>query len=265
MVVTPSEDLSNTSAKSCAEGLRKDGYSLVGRVLSENTVGLLMKEFDRRYSHLLLPGAEFRGIHKTGNRRYMLTVELSGPFGELCVYANQAIMDILSIAFDREFVLESFGIVLSLPGAKTQHVHRDGPRLFGSALDAVVPIFAVTVGIPLVDMNLEHGTTEVFPGSHRFTEWKESSPSIIPDVPAGSGIMWDFRTLHRGTENRSNAYRPLLYMTYSRPWWRDTGNFEVDWSDSGPVTRQKKVAAGKDFFKSVPPETRFLFGNLDAP
>lgn len=257
----PSEEFSSTSAKVCADRLRRDGYTLVDGVLSEDIVANLNEEFNRRYAHLKLPGARFDDSAQTGDRRYMLTVELSGAFGDFSVYANPFIMDILNIVFDKTFVLDSFGVVLSLPGAKTQHLHRDGQLLFSNEMASILPAWAVTVGIPLTDMNMEQGTTEVFPGSHRLTHWKESSSSVVPNVPAGSGIMWDYRTLHRGTENHSARYRPLLYLTYSRSWWRDSDNFKPTWDDSGPVRRQGKVLVGQDFFRSVPRESRFLFSN----
>ena len=65
------------------------------------------------------------------------------------------------------------------------------------------------------------------------------------------------------TENRSAQRRPLLYLTYSKPWWRDIVNFEPVWGDSGPVRPPKKILFGKDFFASVPPESRSLFRNGD--
>jgi Phytanoyl-CoA dioxygenase (PhyH) len=254
----PSEELPGISANTAAERLATDGFALLDRILSEDIVAKLKEEFDRRYLHLTLPGAEFENSLKTGDGRYMLTVELSGAFGDSRVYANPFLLEILNLVFGQEFVLENFGIVLSLPGAKAQHQHRDGTGLYGSALDALLPPYAVTVGIPLVDMNLRQGTTELFPGSHR---WKEPSSTVIPEVPAGSAVMWDYRTLHGGTVNRSDRYRPLIYMTYGKPWWRDLDNFKPVWSGSGTPVSQRKVAFGKDFFKSVPRENRFLFTN----
>lgn len=261
MAVMPSEALSDTPAQLCADCLFREGYAALGRVLTDEVVANLNKEFDRRYAHLILPGADFGKSLETGNRRHMLTVELSGAFGDSSVYANPFILDVLNLVFDGQYVLESFGAVLSLPGAKTQHTHRDGNLLHGLPLDSMLPPFAVTVGIPLVAMNEEQGTTELFPASHR---WKDSSTPVRPEIPAGSAILWDFRTLHRGTENRSKRYRPLLYMTYGKPWWRDSDNFEPAWSDAGPPAPQKKVLAAQDFFKALPKENRFLFRNFES-
>ena len=45
---------------------------------------------------------------------------------------------------------------------------------------------------------------------------------------AGDAIIFDYRTFHRGMPNHSGARRPLLYQTYSRPWFRDEHNFPPD-------------------------------------
>ena len=247
-----------------AEGLLRDGYAVFSRVLPEDLVHALNQEFERRYGHLAMAGADFRGSLRTGDRRYMLTVELSGAFSNASVYANPAVLEILQVVFQGSFILHSFGAVLSLPGARAQRVHRDSQFLFPTELASILPPWAVTLGIPLVNMNSEQGTTEIFPQSHRWLDWKDHSSSLLPDVPAGHAMMWDDRTFHRGTENRATRYRPLLYLTYSKPWWTDAGNFEPEWGSSGPV-RQSRIAVGKDFFRNLPKEHRFLFKYVDRP
>ncbi len=252
----PSEQQLGTSPKIFADALCRDGYVLLGEILSPDLVADLTEEFDRRYTNSKKLKDECDRSLETGDGRYMLTVELSGAFRDVHIYANPLILDVLNIVFGGKFVLDSLGIVLSLPGAKTQHTHRDGKGLFNQALDSLLPPYAVTVAVPLVDMNVVQGTTEIFPGSHR---WKEGSPSVVPDVPAGYGLMWDYRTLHSGTENRSNRARPLLYMTYAKPWWRDLDNFEP----ASPAS-QKKILLGKGFLQSLSGGHRFLFRGVDA-
>lgn len=244
--------------------LQKDGYALIGSVLPAGLLAALNEEFIARYSHLLQVENIQDGAVKVGVRRHMITVKLSGVFGDPAVYASSAVMDVLAITFDKDFVLDSFGIVLSLPGSETQHRHRDGMYLFNEGVSSILPAHAVTVGIPLVDMNAIQGTTEIFPGSHRIVHWKEGSPSVVPAVPAGSCVMWDFRLAHRGTENRSTQCRPLLYMTYSRPWWRDWRNYRQVWHESGPVRPQERIQFGEDFFRTVPEDARFLFRSVGA-
>ena len=44
-------------------------------------------------------------------------------------------------------------------------------------------------------------------------------------VPAGSAILFDYRILHRGLRNDTDAPRPMLYYTYGRQWFRDSTNY----------------------------------------
>ena len=60
---------------------------------------------------------------------------------------------------------------------------------------------------------------------------------------AGDAIIFDYRTFHRGMPNHSGARRPLLYQTYSRPWFRDEHNFPPDASLKADVVAQPGGAA----------------------
>ena len=158
----PTQGSAILAAEARAEELRRDGYTLLGPVLSKDVVANLNEEFDRRYAHLTDLHADFENSLQTGDRRYMLTVELSGAFADPAVYANRLIIDVLNIVFEQTLILENCGVALSLPGAKTQHCHRDSLFLFNTGLSALLPPWAVTVGIPLIDMNAEQGTTRYF-------------------------------------------------------------------------------------------------------
>jgi ectoine hydroxylase-related dioxygenase (phytanoyl-CoA dioxygenase family) len=74
-------------------------------------------------------------------------------------------------------------------------------------------------------MNDLHGTTALWPGSHRGTKEEPNGASVEPRVPEGSCLLWDYRLWHGGTANRSSAPRPLLYATYCRSWFVDHHNF----------------------------------------
>lgn len=46
----------------------------------------------------------------------------------------------------------------------------------------------------------------------------------LASCPPGSLVMYDLRIMHRGGPNQSDAERPLVYLTFSRIWYRDTLN-----------------------------------------
>ena len=78
-----------------------------------------------------------------------------------------------------------------------------------------------------VDLNERNGTTRVWPGSHRV--WTDEKAKQLPSrdiiAPIGSCILMDYRLLHGGTANRSERLRPILYLIYHRPWFKDYVNF----------------------------------------
>ena len=158
----------------------------------------------------------------------MIAIALEPPFDDPQLFANPYLLSILSSELDKGFVIGAFGLVCSLPSAPTQHSHYDGGILFpSSGFDRLLPAAAVTVGIPLVEMNEFHGTTALWLGSHRDDARVTKEPGIAPVVREGSCMLWDFRLFHAGTPNRSNVPRPLLYLTYCRPWFVDHLNFNT--------------------------------------
>ena len=168
-----------------------------------------------------------------GERRYMLPVQITAAFNDPVVYANPLIGPILLHLLGQLCVIDSFGVVTALPGSATQHAHADNPGLFDiEQFDYSIPTYAITVAIPLIDLNLSTGSTHVLPGSHRkkprqlANGLSDMTGSITPYPSIGDCVMWDYRTVHSGEENRSDEIRPLLYIVYSRHWFSDLMNFK---------------------------------------
>ena len=51
-------------------------------------------------------------------------------------------------------------------------------------------------------------------------------PSKTPSLKAGSALIFDYRLKHRGLGNSGTEERPLLYITYAKPFWLDVYNFD---------------------------------------
>jgi ectoine hydroxylase-related dioxygenase (phytanoyl-CoA dioxygenase family) len=251
-------------AREAALQMHKAGYALLPGALSAQLVADMNAELSRRYPGLAT-GTGLGAARETGKQRYMVTLELSGPFAQPEAYANPTILEVLRLVLEGDPVLENFGMVVSLPGAPAQHRHRDGGVLFDSPMAGLLPAHAVTIAIPLIDMNAERGTTEVLPGSHRAQVWDRNAATVAADVAAGSCLMWDYRTIHGGTANQSKLARPLLYATYGRAWWRDLANFQPEWTAQGPVMRQPPLLPGEGFLAKLPAEHRPLFRHFHRP
>ena len=101
-----------------------------------------------------------------------------------------------------------------------QEWHMDGGHLDE---ERYLPCHCLTVFVPLVDLCADNGTTEFSLGSHRH-ECEDLGERVL-ECSAGSAILFDYRTLHRGTANRTTADRPILYFTYARSGFEDPVNY----------------------------------------
>jgi len=115
-------------------------------------------------------------------------------------------------------------LLVSLPQSKDQFFHQDNRRQ------------GLTVLIPLVDVTLNNGPTQLVPGSHNLTAgvgeqvtsmdcslmacMMKVQGSLRACLPAGSAIIYDSRTLHRGLANMDPSQsRPVLVFRYD---YKDT-------------------------------------------
>ena len=58
-------------------------------------------------------------------------------------------------------------------------------------------------------------------------------------------MLWDFRLMHGGTSNRGTVPRPLLYLTYCRPWFVEHLNFNTKGNPKQkPLLVHKEILAG---------------------
>jgi len=140
------------------------------------------------------------------------------------------------------------GLISSFPGSWNQPFHGDGPHLFGNVTQ--LPAHALNIFIPLHDVTEELGPTEFLCGSNQLSTAEAlgkclaalgegAAPTmpgtlearkkcstlghapIRPLLRAGRDVLiYDFRTVHRGTANRSaNTTRRVLYLLYTKPWF----------------------------------------------
>ena len=225
---------------------RADGALIIEDIVDTAIIAEARRAFDQAYSHYL-DGSKHEDALGVGDRRLLITIRLEPPFDDPRLFANPYLLPVLSAALDDGFVVGAFGVVCSLPSAPAQHQHDDGGILFPqSGLNSLLPAAAITVGIPLLEMNEVHGTTALWLGSHRDASSALKEAAIEPVVREGSCMLWDFRLKHGGTPNRSALPRPLLYLTYCRPWFVEYLNFNAK---KNP--KQKPLLAKKTFLSGL--------------
>lgn len=231
MRVSVGGDVDEAEALARAEAiLRREGVvvldDLVDPALLEqcrHEIGARYPDYDQR-DHDLHLGA-YPG-------RYTVPVVIDGTLADRAIFAPRAIMRISAKLLGTEHILESLGLLVSLPGAPDQQGHFDGLLFREMQLDRVLPPFAISVSMPLVRLDDTTGSTAFWRRSHHQGD-RGGPPDFAPIVPVGSAVLWDFRTFHGGLANRSERPRPIIFSVHGRPWWQEPRSVEA--------TRYKKL------------------------
>jgi len=251
------------TAKRAANLFRLHGCMTLENSFDRNQVMELQRHFLQHYASQRLEDVE-KTCLKVGDGRYMFTIRLQAPFMNPAVYAAPKVIPVVRELLGQDCIIQSIGTVCAYPGSGMQHVHRDNPPLFAEAggLNAFFPPYALHVIVPLVDLDETTGTTALWEGSHRIkssrdaNRWSkeqlaqlEGAALTFPKM--GDCYFMDFRLRHAGTPNRSDRPRPILYLVYSRRWFQDRKNFDM----------QSPLLISREEYENIPAEYRHLFEN----
>jgi ectoine hydroxylase-related dioxygenase (phytanoyl-CoA dioxygenase family) len=205
-----------------AARLAANGYVILRDVIPRELI-----ESARRAFAPLFDSARQRGANR-GPHRYSLTFPFARPFDHPLLFANPAILAVLERVLGEDLAFAGMGSADCDPGCGYQPVHRDEPAdLYPDAPGLSVPTFAVTVNIPLSEVDLENGPMEMWPGGthrlplpERLEQVASGMRSERLTMEPGSALLRDIRAWHRGTPNRSDAPRWMLGYAYTRAWFR---------------------------------------------
>lgn len=241
-------------APDAAQALERDGVIVFDRLFDPALIDRIAREVRR-----LVPGAYDdaarlpEDLLRVGDRRINGLVPIGRSMSDvLDMLLSPALQTLFGRSLGDKWVYESFGVISSFPGATCQRLHSDDAHLFeGTPFAGSLPAYALTISIPLVEVNAVNGGTEFLLGTHRL-EWRESydeTPVTSPLLP-GDCMIWDFMIRHRGQANNSNAARPMLYVTACRPFWTDHTNFSQD---------ARKLVVDRKLVLALPEEQRKRF------
>jgi tetratricopeptide (TPR) repeat protein len=166
--------------------------------------------------------------NSVGNKRYTVPLRMQAPFSDPALFASPMLIDMLKVHMGEEPIVNAYGGVITYPGANSQHIHREHPLLFTEdTYNAALPAYAVNVLIPLLDLDEQLGGTQVWEGTHRLggdERWQ--GPSKVVHAQQGDALVLDYRVYHGGMPCLAGDMRPVLFITYSLPWFRDTLAFD---------------------------------------
>lgn len=196
--------------------LERDGYVILEGVLgndelAELTTALAPFERGRRSGR-----NEFEGTQST--RVYSLAAK-GDVFRRLAEHPR--VMDVLDRLLLPGFLLSTLQSIRLHPGETVQPWHQDDSFYL---VPAPRPRLAISAIWAIEEFGDDNGATEVIPGSHL------APPDAAPDdtsqtivkatMPAGSVVLFDGRTWHRGGANRSTRTRLAISPQYCQPWLR---------------------------------------------
>ncbi len=247
----PSEDF----LKEAEEALTEKGLIHLRGAFDPAFLGQLRDDFFATYAGLEPEEFEEVGA-RVGHERYMVSMPLKGVYFDTRLYAHPLLMPLAERLLTEEFVLNSFTAVCSFTGADSQHVHRDQSLLFMEAekLSLLLPPYALSLAIPLVDLTERCGGTQVWVGSHL------KEPNVLENFvnrqtlysELGDAFLLDYRVIHGGMPNHGAVPRPILYLVYSRRWFRDLENFK----------KHPPLRVAQEELEQVPESLRELFWSV---
>jgi hypothetical protein len=246
-------------------GMKRDGAVAFANLFPKPLLEKARREVLRRHDSGEL---RERGLVRDIGGRYAAVLPFEGPFLDPRFYANRALHAMLGALLGDDYCIGSLEAVISLPGSSRQHQHIDGPIRFDVAAGKTkkrfkgdlsnLPPYAVTLCVPLCDVDEDNGPTAIWAGSHR--EALRARPpgqsAVLRDFREermtgafGRSFFFDFRVFHGGMPNLTREPRPLLMFVFTRSWYRDP-----NLADAFPSV----VIAKKDLSR-IPERDRRLF------
>jgi len=227
--------LSPAAESAAHAAFREHGCILLRGAFPAATVEAMHREYLAQLGMLDLPAMKERAERPPPNRligvgraRYDITLRMTGVFGTTGVFANPLLMQFLRPLLGKDMRLNSFTVVVSHPGSPQQHAHRDNDHLFSEpGVGPGLPVYAVNVAVPLIDVDLQTGPTGVWLGSHRSGQVisVQNQEMKAAALRRGDCMLLDYRTLHAGMPNLGSQPRPILYLVYARRWFFDDVNY----------------------------------------
>tara|TARA_X000000950_G_scaffold266014_1_gene341003 strand:- start:17075 stop:17875 length:801 start_codon:yes stop_codon:yes gene_type:complete len=157
---------------------------------------------------------------------------LTMPFLDPSIIENSFAFQVLErVLGDHFFGCLPYGCNTAFPGSEEQNVHRDCGHLFPE-LDQAMPPMLIVVNILLDDFTKANGATEIWPGSQRYVDADKVESRTLKISPsrwsahastqtiaaAGSIVIRDMRTWHRGMANTTAEPRTMLSLVYYRQY-----------------------------------------------
>ncbi|CAN6672662.1 hypothetical protein TRVA0_046S01134 [Trichomonascus vanleenenianus] len=257
----------NDNLRRIVEGMRKDGVVILQDLIDPSHLTAL-NEFMEPDAWRVREDPESLNFG-TENIQQAPPLHLTEHLYE-DVYGNkllfEAILHVLGPGAKWDFVSGNTALPQS---TRRQPVHAD------ENMSHIASPGYVVANIPLIDMSVETGSTEMWPGTHLLRDesifddpHSKESPSIKaaivdarrtrvpplqPTVPKGSVVIRDLSLWHCGVPNPSDKVRCMIAFGFSSKWWDNGTRFKVpdektaallsSWAEAGGMMAQPAPVA----------------------
>ncbi len=213
--------------------LLKEGVLVINNMFDANTINALTREINKIREKVL---AKINNMARPLETYSDIAERHLGRLDYRCGFtsdifheaAKPVIQIIQQLSPDINFN-HYWGAIPSDGGSGPTNMHRDvypiSNKTIGvnlSELDLRLPPYYFTVLIPLVEVTQENGPTEFIKGSHLLPIVDDAkAPIYSPLLSPGDIVIFDGRTLHRGTANQTAHEKLVAYITFTANWYHD--------------------------------------------
>ena len=227
--------LSQQNLNKAVEAIREDGYVIIHDIIEQSNISALrsrmMTDINKILSLDIVPYQFKKGHIQQDPPPFK-------PFLFRDILVNPFVIDVSHYLLGDGVKNAFYSGNCCLPGSQRQPVHFDMGHLWPNWPNSH-PAHALVVNVPIVDMNPENGSTELWPQTHLNTTSNDKTkdikiPSRIieahrqkikpfqPKIPIGSILIRDIRLWHCGMPNKTDTPRPMIAMIHY-PRWYETG------------------------------------------
>jgi hypothetical protein len=242
----------DTAVIEAVAAIRRDGMVVLDDLVDPAVVARCRAQVEDAYPELATPDRERNYGPYAG--RHCMPMVLEDTLADRALMLPRAYRAIARAMLGDGYMVDSIGLLVSIPGAPDQIAHRDGQLFPEVNLEPMLPAFALACSMPLVRMDAISGRTAFWRGSHRKSK-VEGPHDLAPVVDPGSALIWDFRTFHCGLANTGTAPRPTIFTVLSREWWVEMHPPEA--------TRYQKLLMKRHVRDALSPRERHRFHRAD--
>lgn len=229
VVSRPNHALSAEALELSVQQVQMNGFVLFENAIPRTQIDAVREAFMSTLNAQMAQVPSNRGTN-----RYQMHLPFAAPFIDSNIIEHPLALAVIDAILGNTCHCHYFASDTALPGSDFQAVHSDIHPLFAET-NLSLPAYSIVVNIPLIDVTLDHGPVEIWPGGTHLMPGQLNLHELAPrmhshmvTMPAGSLLIRDMRMWHRGTPNRSNEARPHLALVYSRFWFQDTGYHPIE-------------------------------------